>query len=121
NDIDIHKGLLSRYLNGEKPSLEFIYKTIEIFPELDLNYMFKEELNENLVNETPAPIYKKGENPAALIEEIEENLKRLKKKMTQKSINNIDNQHNKCYMVVPHRPQKGSYIMCEPFFMVFIK
>ena len=38
-DTDTHKGLLSRYLNGEKPSIDFVYKVISYFPEADLNYL----------------------------------------------------------------------------------
>lgn len=83
-DTDTHKGLLSRYLNGEKPSIDFVYKVISYFPEADLNYLFKNIQEEDLVHEPSETPYKKSEKPEEIIREIEYKLKELKQIVTQK-------------------------------------
>ncbi len=81
-DTGLHKGLVSRVVNGEKPSSSFIFKAVEYFEDVDLKYLFS--LNEeNLVNESDLN-YVKNDQPLGIIEEIEIKLKKLKSVLPQK-------------------------------------
>lgn len=75
-DIDENRTLVSNYLNDKsKPSVKFLYKTISYFPEMDLNYLFRESSD---LNEKPS-IY--GASPKKLIKEIEERLRELQRQL----------------------------------------
>lgn len=77
-DQNLNKALVSRYLNGEKPSVDFIYKAINYFPEIDLDFLFERSQDDTSVN---------TDNELALssidlLNEIEERLKDLRKNVT---------------------------------------
>lgn len=86
NVIDENRTQVNAYLNEKlKPSIKFIEKTIDYFPEMDLNYLFRDG---DTVNES-VPIYSKP--PAQLVEEIQRKAgeidamaQELKKRLTQK-------------------------------------
>jgi len=71
--------MTGRYLNSNKPNYEFIMALIREFPEIDLNYLFKDFEIE--VSEEKDTIQTKNE--ATLIDEIEMRLGFLKSKMAQ--------------------------------------
>jgi len=76
-DLDENRSMVSNYINDKsKPSVKFLYKTISYFPDLDLNYLFR-DLSE--VQEQP-PVY--GAPPEKLIKEIEDRLNELKRRLT---------------------------------------
>lgn len=78
-DIDFHKGLISRYLKGEKPSGEFILKTVSYFPE-EIQFLFFGTVT-NLVQENSA-VY--STKTARKIEKIEVLLQEIKTDLSQK-------------------------------------
>jgi len=71
--------MISRYLNTNKPNYDFIMAVVKSFPDVDLNYLFKDNLNDILNEENQ--LYEKNEEQ--LIDEIEINLNKLRLKMTQ--------------------------------------
>ncbi|GGD84902.1 helix-turn-helix domain-containing protein [Planktosalinus lacus] len=80
-DLDENRSLVSNYLNDKsKPSVKFLYKTIAYFPDLDLNYLFRDHSE---VSET-APVYETP--PEKLIREIEERLNELKLQLNNKDL-----------------------------------
>jgi len=78
DDAKIHKGLISRYLNGERPSGDFIFKVATYFPD-HINYLFFGESIDRV--EESGATYNKS--PIDLINEIEIQLSELKKVLTQ--------------------------------------
>lgn len=80
DDTNTHKGLISRYINGESPSGDFIMKVVAYFPE-DIMFLFFGNHTTTEANE-PKSIYKS--NPNLLIEEIEDKLRQLKSTLSQK-------------------------------------
>ncbi|WP_026755069.1 helix-turn-helix domain-containing protein [Sediminibacter sp. Hel_I_10] len=79
---ELNSGLVSRVLNGEKPSSQFIYKTVEYLPEVDMNYLLKEDV-QGVLNESHST-YEKTLDPMDLIVDIENKIKNLKRVLTQK-------------------------------------
>ncbi|HTN68284.1 MAG TPA: helix-turn-helix transcriptional regulator [Dysgonamonadaceae bacterium] len=80
DDTNTHPGLTSRYLRGnEAPSSDFIFKAINYFEDVDMNYFFG--TGAYSVNEEPLN-YRK--DPNKIIEEIEYKLNELKAVMPQK-------------------------------------
>ncbi len=76
--IGENRSLVTSYLNDKlTPSVKFLYKVIDYFPELDLNYLFRDvsTLGEE------KPLYKKSSQK--LIKEIEERLDGLKKNLKE--------------------------------------
>lgn len=73
--INIHTGLLSRYLNGEKPSVEFIYKVLKELPDLDLYYLFGDVIKENDKSDIAIDL---NEDTTVLIEQMEKKLQKLR-------------------------------------------
>lgn len=82
-------AMIGRYLNGTTPPKpEFLTQLIKHFPEIDLQELFKEEHDDNLVSE-PQENYPSASEEAMLrIKEIERNLSKVKKFLAQ-------NCHNK--------------------------
>ncbi len=77
-DLEENRSLVSNYLNDKSnPSVKFLYKTIAYFPDLDLNYLFRESSE---LHEQPSPY---GESPEKLIQDIEERLLELKRKFNE--------------------------------------
>tara|TARA_R110000850_G_scaffold218852_1_gene344380 strand:+ start:8255 stop:8557 length:303 start_codon:yes stop_codon:yes gene_type:complete len=77
-DIDENRSMVTNYLNDKtKPSVKFLYKVIDYFPELDLNYLFRE----------PVEFQEKGSVYGAptekLIKEIEERLHELRRRFEE--------------------------------------
>ncbi len=79
-DTNTHPGLVSRYINGERPSGDFIFKVISYFPEETL-YLFFGSSNSTKVEE-PASNYSK--NPKDIIKDIENKLQDLRQVLPQK-------------------------------------
>lgn len=80
-DNSLNRGYVSRILNGENASSDFITKAIAYFPDVDPRYYFF-DTEENFVQEGVTSYDSKG-NAQLLITEIEEKLKELKGIMTQ--------------------------------------
>jgi transcriptional regulator with XRE-family HTH domain len=78
DDTGTHKGLISRYINGESPSGDFIIKAVSYFPD-DIEFLFFGN-SESLARE-PEANYSK--TPLELIDELEHKLKDLKSLLTQ--------------------------------------
>ncbi len=78
--INYSEVMISRYLKSSKPNYELISALINEFPEIDLNYLFKE--NDISKLEEESTIYSKNE--LILIDEIELRLHTLKEKLAQK-------------------------------------
>src|SRR5690606_1105438 len=79
-EIGENRSLVTSYLNDKlTPSVKFLYKVIAYFPELDLNYLFRDV--SALGEETP--FYEKS--PQRLIKEIEERLDGLKQQLGEDS------------------------------------
>lgn len=84
--IDENRTQVSDYINEKaKPSIKFLEKAIDYFPDLDLNYLFRDV---DTANE-PVPIYSKA--PEQLVEEIQRKAgeidamaQELKKSLSQK-------------------------------------
>lgn len=52
---EMNYSQVSQYLHGRKISIEFLFILIEEFPELDLNWLLRDEdFVENTVNEKPS-------------------------------------------------------------------
>lgn len=111
--IGVQRSSLSHLLSGRnKPSLDFILKIIEVFPEVDLYWILngkgnfpKSDFEKEIINQTPTPISNnqivenKIEKQTDLLSvdsknEVEENLKKIvvdmQKFETTKSISEID-------------------------------
>lgn len=86
------KALISRWINAEKPSLEFLMTMAKTFPDFDLNYMLRdkpvyateEDLPAVYVTDTTVDY---GKSPTEIIEDIERKLDILKQKVAQNSHN----------------------------------
>lgn len=78
DDTDTHKGLISRYINGESPSGDFIMKAVGYFPE-DIQFLFFGG-ESTKVEEDRATYSKSSEE---IISEIEGKLKDLKRVLSQ--------------------------------------
>lgn len=75
---------LSQYVNGKKVSIEFLTKIIHEFPEVDLNWLLREDtVLDDSVQENGGH-YKKVLNKEQIIEEIEGLLKDLKYQIEEK-------------------------------------
>ena len=79
DDTETHKGLISRYINGESPSGDFIMKAVGYFPE-EVHYLFFGDSKDRV--EEPNTLYKK--TPEDIIREIELKLNDLKHALPQK-------------------------------------
>lgn len=77
--VDINASQLNQYIKGKKPSVEFIYKVMEYFPDVDLNWLFDRKTD--FVKE-PELVYSK--NPEHFIREIRYQLDLLEKNLSQK-------------------------------------
>lgn len=74
------ESMISRYLNADVLSKTFIENINKYFPEIDLNYVLKDDEELNLAKETKEEY--KAQNKI-LIEEIEERLRQLAKNLSQ--------------------------------------
>lgn len=78
DDTNTHKGLVSRYVNGERPSGDFILKAVAYFPK-EIDYLFFENSSSE-VNEIEAAY---GDDALSIIHDIEVKLERLKACLSQ--------------------------------------
>lgn len=78
DDTETHKGLISRYVNGESPSGDFIMKVVAYFPD-DVNYLFFGGVNDRV--EESLAHYRK--TPEDIIKEIESKLRDLRQVLPQ--------------------------------------
>lgn len=79
-EIGENRSLVTSYLNCRiQPSIKFLYKVINYFPNLDLNQLFK--VPTKSINEETTT-YAKSTN--TLIDEIEIRLKEIKKQANSK-------------------------------------
>ena len=80
---------ISRFLNGGKFSKIFMEKLLIHFPELDMNYLIKDEDEASKIIEERKTEYLSKN--ARLIQEIEDRLKELKENLAQNSHINFVN------------------------------
>ena len=74
---------LSQYINGKKISIEFLTKIIHEFPDVDLNWLLREDsIRENNVQERVEP-YKVMLNNEQIIDKIEVLLSDLKRQLVK--------------------------------------
>lgn len=76
----MNPGLLSRYINGESPSGDFIMKAVKAFPN-DLDFLFLESDDAIELAKEPNTKY---ETPVQIVEDIEKKLNHLKWLLSQK-------------------------------------
>ena len=70
--MDYPEQLVSRHMHSDKLSITWIQRLLDVFPDIDMNYLLK---NVDVLNE-PGEDYKK--KSVVIIEEIEEKIKELK-------------------------------------------
>lgn len=82
--IGMNYSQVSQYLNGRQLSIEFIYKIIDEFPEADLNWLLRDNVDHiNIVSDTN-PEYKIARNPVQIIDTINVLLGELRSQLPQK-------------------------------------
>jgi hypothetical protein len=77
---DYSESLVSRHLNSDKISKTFIENLGKYFPDLDMNYLLKDDEELSIVSEQKEEYKTRN---AILIEEITERLDELKKNLSQ--------------------------------------
>ena len=84
--LEVSPSMLSRYFKGsDKFSPDFIVKLIKEFPEIDLQYIFSEEDENNILSE-PIVIYTEKEiDVVKELELIEEKIVLIKQSLARKS------------------------------------
>lgn len=63
--IEVQESLLSKWLSKDKITAAFLYKLIELWPELDLNYLLKDESNDYIIEDSISLVAEPGENNTA--------------------------------------------------------
>ena len=66
--FDMNYTQLSQYVNGKKISIDFLTKIIQEFPDVDLNWLLR---NDNILREGVEP-YKRALTDKQIIDKIEE-------------------------------------------------
>lgn len=86
------EALVSRWINSDKPSLEFLTKMLHTFPDFDLNYVLREkssysnEEQDYIVSDNSEEYAsKKDESIEDIIVSIQDKLDELKEKVAQNS------------------------------------
>lgn len=91
--IGVNDSLISKWINKGEASLGFINHLVKIYPDIDLNYLMKDEttnvvykplFEENIIEEERIH-YPTAKTNKQLVEEIEHNLSQLKKNLAQNS------------------------------------
>jgi hypothetical protein len=83
--IETHEQVYGRWMKSDDISITFIERLTKNFPEIDLNYLLKNnnaDENFNVLNE-PSEIYLKSSEEDKLINEIEGKLNELKEILAQ--------------------------------------
>lgn len=85
--IGTHEQVLGRWMKSDELSITFIEKLIHNFPEIDLNYLLKNNKEDGELSELNEPSEKYGKlsNEEKLIVEIEEKLNKLREVLVQKN------------------------------------
>ncbi|WP_242094853.1 helix-turn-helix domain-containing protein [Aestuariivivens sediminicola] len=79
--FDMNYSQLSQYVNGKKVSIDFLNKIIQEFPEVDLNWLLRDDhVIKDGVNERPLQ-YKTVLNNEQIIDKIEKLLQELKNQL----------------------------------------
>lgn len=74
---------INYYVNEKRtPGMDFLVRFAQAFPEVDINWFFKDENGKLLVSE-PGTNYEFPQDPVLIIENIEKNLAALKAKLSQ--------------------------------------
>jgi transcriptional regulator with XRE-family HTH domain len=83
--LEMNYSQLSQYVNGKKISIDFLNKIIQEFPDVDLNWLLRDEdtIKKDLLNEEGAN-YKTFLNNEQIIAKIEMLLEDLKNQLPQK-------------------------------------
>ncbi len=81
NRMGYKKSMMSRYLNTATPNMEFIQSLIREWPDVDLNYLFKDQ---EILLQTEEPAEDYGDRRLQIVDEISEKLNALRKELTQK-------------------------------------
>lgn len=74
------ESMISKYINSDNLSSTFIKKLIEYFPDIDMNYLIKEEDDLNRVEESRTEYKKRS---VVLVDEIKERLEELELILTR--------------------------------------
>ena len=81
-EINMNYTQVLNYINGNnRPSMEFIFILIEKFPETNLNWLFKNDEHQTLIESSPTSASQ--ENTEEIIGKIESLLSILKDKLAQ--------------------------------------
>lgn len=91
NKLGKAEALVSRWVNADKPSLEFLITMAKKFPDFDLNYILREKVSYPILDDIEMQVSEKPEkyksSAVDIIEEIERKLDILKQKVAQNSHN----------------------------------
>lgn len=87
--ISTNEQVLGRWLKSNDLSITFIERLTERFPDIDLNYLLKNNKEEEAVFEVREPTvkYEKESEDMKIVAEIEEKLKELREFLAQKRNN----------------------------------
>lgn len=77
--MDYPEQLISRHMHSDKLSITWIQRLLEVFPDIDMNYLLKDQ-NIEMVQEPGEEYNKKSVD---IIDEIEDKLKELKSLVTR--------------------------------------
>lgn len=89
--INKSESRVSTWSKADKPSLEFIMSIVKVYPDFDLNYFLKDQVQvtypelEDVAVEAAEERGSYGQSASDIIEEIESKLSLLKKKVAQNS------------------------------------
>ena len=80
--VDMEYGYVNKFFTGRKPNIEFIEKVISIFPEVDLNWLLRNDQGESMqLLMEPEENY--GAKISPFIKDIEVALKKIKTVLSQ--------------------------------------
>lgn len=89
NKLKRSDALVGRWINAEKPSMDFLLLMIDAFPDFDLNYTLKKKPTYNSYEDIPSMVANDreeyGKTAEDIITEIEGKLTLLKQKVAQNS------------------------------------
>ena len=106
--IGVQRSSLSHLLSGRnKPSLDFILKIVEFFPEIDLywilkgqNSFLKNKTEKSLPSPTPNEEEKMVENTLSIATTFEKNTNQEAKKRIHSEVNSIESNHDRIEKIV---------------------
>ena len=102
--FDMNYSQLSQYVNGKKVSIDFLNKIIQEFPEVDLNWLLRDDhVIKDGVNERPLQ-YKTVLNNEQIIDKIEKLLQELKNQLPRR-IKHLTGVHYPFAFLILYPPQ----------------